>query len=479
MFYDDLEPKCVLYWFCEIAKIPHGSKNTAKISDFLVEFAKARSLEVTQDKLGNVIIKKPATAGYESAKPVILQGHMDMVCEKTADSDFNFETDGLNLEFDGEYIYAKDTTLGGDDGIAVAMILALLDAKDIPHPEIEAVITVDEEIGMLGAEFIDLSGLSGRTLINIDSEAEGVFTVGCAGGNVTKITLPLEFEEYFGEFYKIEISGLIGGHSGIEIDKGRASAAKLLITLLCGIDGVKIGSIFGGQKDNVIPNYASATVFANEDEILIAAQKYQKLFLEEYAKTDKNIKVSVTKIGKESAKVMNKDCAKTALNMLSELPNGIQKMSEEILGLPETSLNLGILNNNETELEASFCVRSAKGEEKRKLTEKLKEIATKYGAKIEVSGDYPAWEFKPDSDLRELMKEVFVSQYGFEPKVETVHAGLECGLFCGKLKGLDCISIGPNLIDIHTPKEKMEVKSVERTWNLVLETLKRMKNQQN
>ena len=475
MYYENLEPKDVLYWFEKICEIPHGSKNTKRISDFCVSFASERNLYCKQDKLNNVIIKKPATKGYEISEPVILQGHLDMVCEKKPDCNINFLEDGLKLCCDGEYIYADGTTLGGDDGIAVAMILALLNSGSIPHPEIEAVLTVDEEIGMLGAEYIDLSGIKSKTLINIDSEVESVFTVGCAGGNITKITLPTQREKYAGKISTVEISGLLGGHSGIEIDKGRANSNILISRLLNDISNIRIISINGGQKDNAIPNYSKAVIIADEQEVNSAVTKYQQIFSDEYTKTDNDITVSVSHGIISGCDTMNKNSTKRLLELLNSLPNGIVAMSNEIKGLTETSLNMGILKSEENRVNISFCVRSAKGIEKQKLVDRIKELSSNYGANVEVFGDYPAWEYNPTSYIRELMSEVFVEQYGKEPKIETVHAGLECGLFCGKIRDLDCISIGPDLLDIHTPNEKMSIKSVERTWKLLLETLKRMK----
>ena len=473
----DIKPYNVMHWFGEIAKIPHGSGNTDKISEFCENFAKERNLEYYRDSDNNVIIIKPASVGYENSEPVILQGHLDMVCEKTADSDFDFEKDSLRLNRDGDYIYAENTTLGGDDGIAVAMALAILDSSEIAHPRLEAVFTIDEEIGMIGAQSIDLSMLKGKRLINIDSEVEGVFTVSCAGGNVTKCTLPIVTEDYNGDAFEIKVSGLLGGHSGVEIDKGRANASILLGRVINDIaekTDMKLISVSGGMKDNAIPALATALVSANEETVNNSVNKFGEIFANEYRAKDGAISVTVTKTN-VNGKVMDKASAEKVVTFLTCAPNGIIKMSGEIEGLVESSLNLGILQTEEDSVFASFCVRSSLTSGKEQIVRNLKALTNILGGSVEVAGDYPAWEYKADSTLRDLMQKVFIEQYQKEPVIEAIHAGLECGLFCGKIEGLDAVSIGPSLLDIHTPKERMSISSVERTWNFVLEILRQMK----
>lgn len=475
---EHLEPKRVFELFEQMCAIPHGSQNTKAISDWCVAFAKERGLEYHQDADNNVIIIKEATAGYEHAEPIILQGHLDMVCEKTADCPKDMSKEGLDLVVDGDFVRAKGTTLGGDDGIAVAMAMAILDAKDLPHPRLEAVFTVDEEIGLLGAASIDVSPLKGRRMLNLDSEAEGIFTVSCAGGNMTRCILPVQRSAFPGTVLTVTVSGLQGGHSGAEIDKGRANANMLLGRLLQAAAGeteLRIQSVSGGLKDNAIPVSATACVAAADVQAAQAAVEALAAELQrEYRVTDPNLSVAVTSDGSAGSPL---DAASTSkvICMLTCLPNGIQTMSADIPGLVQTSLNLGILTCEEQEVSASFCVRSSVASQKEMLVRRLGCLMAQLGGTIQVSGDYPGWEYRAESALRDLMVEVFREQYGREPKIEAIHAGVECGLFAGKLPGLDCVSIGPDLLEIHTPRERMSIASVQRVWQFVLEVLKRSK----
>lgn len=472
-----LEPKKVLGFFEEMCNIPHGSGNTKKISDYLVKFAKARCLEYYQDSANNVIIIKNAIKGYENASPVILQGHMDMVCEKAPDSSKDMETEGVDLVVDGDIVSADGTTLGADNGVACAMMLAILDSDDIAHPRLEAVFTVDEEIGMLGAAVLDVSMLKGKTMLNIDSEDEGIFTVSCAGGNLTKCTLPVVREIFDGDFYEIKVSGLTGGHSGIEIDKGRANSNMLIGRVLYEISSeteMRIAKINGGLKDNAIPVETTA-VFAvsrgyEPNEICL---RLNELFRNEYKLTDDGVTVEVSPC--PNAMVMDKVTTDNVLYMMSNLPNGVVKMSEDIKGLVQTSLNLGICKTSDAEFYAAFCVRSSVESEKNALVDTIKSVMAKVSGNVIVEGDYPGWEYRKNSPLRDLMCDVFNEQYGYMPKVEAIHAGVECGMFAGKIPDLDCVSYGPSLKEIHTFREHMDVKSVERVWKMTLEILKRMK----
>ncbi len=474
---DNLKPGKVFYYFEELSKIPHGSGNMKAVSDWLVSFAKQKGLEFIQDENYNVIIIKEATKGYETAEPVILQGHIDMVCEKDADCTKDMEKEGLDLAIDGDFIYAKGTTLGADNGIAVAMMMAILDSEDLAHPRVEAVFTVDEEIGLLGASSIDLSMLKGKKLLNIDSEDEGVFTVSCAGGNLTKAMLPVSREDFEGKTFSVRISGLAGGHSGIEIDKGRANSNILMGRVLYEISQkceLRIASVNGGVKDNVIPGKTESIICVSSSEAVNeAVLKMQEIFANEYRATDSGIKVEA--IETEYVKPLNLESTKNAVRMLTLIPNGVMEMSADIKDLVQTSLNLGVVKTSENEFITGSCVRSSKESQKEMLCKRIAVLAETLGGKTEVLGDYPGWDYKADSPLRELMIKVFSEQYGYEPKVEAIHAGLECGILAAKIPGLDCISFGPNLSDIHSPKERMSVSSVERVWKMVLEILKRMK----
>lgn len=473
----NIEPKEVFCYFEEICSIPHGSGNVTQISNYLVSFAKEHNLKFIQDEKENVIIFKDGTKGYENSKPVIIQGHMDMVCEKAPDCTKDMSKEGLDLCVDGDTIFAKGTTLGGDDGIAVAFILAILSSNTIAHPPIEAVITTDEETGMFGAEALDTSVLSSKCLLNIDSEIEGIFTVSCAGGCVAECTLPIDREDTNGECVEISIGGLLGGHSGIEIDKGRANANEILARVIYHIsltEDIRIIRINGGLKHNAIPNKSNAAIICKDKEkIKDICSKYLFNLKKEYAVTDKDIDILVTDT--EYKKPLSEKSTKKLIALLSAMPNGIQNMSFDIEGLVQTSLNLGIIKLDDENFNATYCIRSSVDSQKAMLKEKLKTIFSYLGGKVEISGDYPGWEYKADSKLRDTITEVFTEQYGHKPKIEAIHAGLECGLFAGKIEGLDCISIGPDLTDIHTFNEKMHIESVQRTWNLVLETLKRLK----
>lgn len=479
---EHLQPQRVFYYFEKMCEIPHGSGNTKQISDFCVDFAKEHNLEYHQDTDNNVIIIKEASAGYEKAEPVILQGHLDMVCEKTADCPKDMATEGLDVYVDGDEVRAKDTTLGGDNGIAVAMALAILEDDTLEHPRVEAVFTVDEEIGLLGAGSIDVSPLKGKTMINIDSEDEGIFTVSCAGGNTSDCRLPISTSDYEGTAYTLEITGCKGGHSGVEIDKGRANPNVLMGRLLQEIQretSLQIVSVDGGLKDNAIPVQSKAVVVcpteAGEGAVTQAVDCMQAVFANEYATADPDIKITLAK--EDNAKVKVTDTALTdrIICMLTCMPNGIQSMSMDIDGLVQTSLNIGIVETREDYFRMSFCVRSSVDSEREMLNRRIGALIEQFGGTMKVEGDYPGWEYKKDSTLRELMIDVFKDQYGREPKVEAIHAGLECGMFAGKIPGLDCVSIGPDLNQIHTVRESMNIPSVQRVYAFVLEVLKRMK----
>ena len=418
----------------------------------------------------------PATPGYENAPAVILQGHLDMVCEKEPGCAKDMDTAGLDLFVDGDVVGARGTTLGGDDGIAVAMALAALEDKTMPHPRLEAVLTTEEEIGMMGAAALDVSPLRGRTMLNIDSEVEGVFTVGCAGGSRVSCRLPLVRAPFDGETLTIRVGGLVGGHSGVEIDKGRANADMLLGRLLKAASAaaeVRLVSAQGGSKDNAIPTAAEAVlVTADGGAVREAVAKLTVNLKKEYRAADPGLTVTVEP-GLACWLPMDADTTERALCLLLCLPNGIQAMSMDIPGLVQTSLNLGILACEEEQMSADFSVRSSLASQKELVQERLRCLTEQVGGHVAIWGDYPAWEYLPESPLRNRMTEVYREQYGREPVIETIHAGVECGIFSEKLPGLDCVSFGPDLTDIHTPRERMHIASVQRTWALVKEVLKR------
>ena len=472
---DQLEPKNVFRFFEQMCAIPHGSYNTKAVSDWCVAFAKERGLEHYQDEMNNVILIKEASVGYEEAQPVILQGHLDMVCEKAPGCEKDMAREGLDLAVEGDYIYAEGTTLGGDDGIAVAMALAALDDESLPHPRLEVILTTEEEVGMDGAMALDVSPIRGRKLLNLDSEAEGVFTVSCAGGSMAACGLPVARAPFGGDILRVRVAGLTGGHSGAEIHKGRANANMLLGRLLRAMAAeteLRLVSADGGLKDNAIPVAAEAVVAAEDGrKAKAAAERMAACFQTEYRRSDPMLTVTAEEAA-AAWQPMDASSTERTVCLLACAPNGVQTMSQDIHGLVQTSLNLGILKTGENAVTASFCIRSSVDSEKEMLKDRLACLLAQLGGGVSFSGEYPGWAYRPDSPLRELMTEVYREQYGREPKVEAIHAGLECGLLAGKLPGLDCVSIGPDLLEIHTPREKMSISSVQRVWMFVREILK-------
>jgi len=472
-----LEPAAVFGYFEKICSIPHGSKNTKLISDYLVEFAKEHGLRYIQDEANNVILFQEGTCGMEDHPPVILQGHMDMVCEKDESCPIDMATDGLDVTHDGESVFAKGTTLGGDDGIALAYALALLADKSIPHPPLEVIITVDEEIGMLGADVIDLSMLKGKTLINIDSEDEGVFTVSCAGGCRATLTLPVDRRAVYGPCIRLSVDGLQGGHSGVEIHKNRANANKIMGIFMSRIQELMplcLTSFSGGSKDNAIPRSCQANLVAmgiHLERINDIAEKLQAEVREQYDEPEATVQAfDVDALGGNS---LSTESTAKVIGLLCAVPNGVQAMSQDIPGLVQTSLNLGIAKLGER-FTATFSVRSSVNSEKVELLEQLKKLSEFYEGGYSQMGDYPAWEYKKDSLLRDTMVRVYSDMFGKAPEVVAIHAGLECGILGEKIPGLDCVSIGPQMHDIHTSREKLEIESTERTWKFLLEVLKNL-----
>ena len=472
-----LQPANVFAYFEEICSIPHGSGNTKSISDYLVAFAKEHDLRYIQDELNNVILFGEGTCGMENHEPVIIQGHMDMVCEKDEDCPIDMDTQGLDVTHDGQFVFAKGTTLGGDDGIAVAYALALLADKTIAHPPLEVVITVDEETGMFGAAGIDLSMLKGRKLLNIDSEEEGIFTVSCAGGARGTIRLPVERRAVYGPCVRLTVEGLQGGHSGVEIYKNRANANKVMGLFLERVQKLMplcITKLQGGAKDNAIPRSCQVTLVALGMYIErindIAAQLQQEI-REQYDEPEAIVRGDdVDALG---GNALTTECTAKVIGLLTAAPNGIQAWSRDIEGLVQTSLNLGVAEMDE-DLRLTFAVRSSVNKEKRELLDRLAELAKFYDGTYSEMGEYPAWEYRQESTLRDTMVRVYTQMFGAEPQVVAIHAGLECGLLSEKLPGLDCVSIGPQMFDIHTSRERLDIASTERTWNFLLEVLKQL-----
>ena len=474
-----LEPAGVWKYFEELSNIPRGSYNEKAASDYCVAFAKAHGFQVWQDQAWNIMMVKEASEGYEDAEPVILQGHLDMVCEKKPGCTIDFKKDGLKLAIDGDNVYAEGTTLGGDDGIAVAYALAILDDDSIPHPRLEVIFTTSEEVGMEGASALDPSVLKGHTMVNLDSEGEGVLLAGCAGGCHMQVNLPLMRESVTGIFATLKVNGLKGGHSGTEINKGRANANQLLGKVLAALvekTPYHLVTLAGGLKDNAITREAEAQlVFASreaaaEAETVIAAEA--ELFRKEYQETDAGVTITLTIGVEETAEVMTAESAEKVRALLTKIPNGVVCMNPDIPTLVQTSLNVGIMTCEDTMLNLQYAVRSSVGEEKEELIQKIIAIAEEEGASIERNGEYPAWEYQKDSPLRAKMQKIYEEMFGKTPTVEVIHAGLECGILSTKIPNLDCVSIGPNIYEIHTTEEHMSIASVQRMWNYLVEIIK-------
>lgn len=481
MLSEKLYPQRVFYYFEQIAAIPHGSRNTKAISDYLVQFAKEHNLIWHQDACNNIVMIKEASEGYESAEPIIIQGHMDMVCEKEKDVDIDFEKDGLKLYVDGDFLMAEGTTLGGDDGIAVAYALALLESDQLAHPKLEVVITVDEEIGMLGADAIDLSMLTGHTMLNIDSDVEGSFLTGCAGGMSVNVTLPVKRVKQTGQKILITMTGLEGGHSGSEIDKEHGNANILMGRVLRTLfEATPFGiiTLAGGLKDNAIPRECAAELLVPCENVNLAKEIIDSLSSElkkEFIVADPAVRIEFEDLGKAEADILDFASVSRVIFYLRSVPNGVQNMSQVMHGLVETSLNLGIMELKEDALYTVTSIRSSVGTRKADLLDRVTGVVELLGGEAEVEGDYPAWEYKQDSALRPQIAKVYEKLYGKEPVFETIHAGLECGLLSDKIKDLDCVSFGPDNFDIHTPKERLSISSTGRVWDFIVEFLRQAK----
>lgn len=475
---EGVEPRPVFHFFEEICKIPHGSGNETALSDYLKRFADERELYCIQDEWKNIIIAKEAAPGYEEEETLILQGHMDMVAVKAPDCDIDMEKEPLRLEVNGDLISAKGTSLGGDDGIAVAYILALLDAKEIPHPRLEAVITVGEEVGMDGAREIDLSVLKGRRMLNLDNEEEGVLLTSCAGGLRADCKLPVMWEKRSGSVLHIRVTGLQGGHSGAEIIKERGNSNCLMGRVLDALlqeTSASLCSLEGGLADNAIPRQTDARIIVQTEELeksRTVLQNMEEKLQQELSVKDPDVRIEATEEGEQAADCLKEESMKKAVAYLLSMPNGIQAMSADVEGLVETSLNLGMLQLLPECLRLTYAVRSSLESGKEAVCRNLSAVSELAGADMEMRGDYPGWAYRKNSPLRDKMIRIYEKMYGEKPRVEAIHAGLECGLFSGKLPGLDCISCGPDMKGIHTTEEVLSISSVKRVWEYLLEVLR-------
>lgn len=480
---ENLEPEKVFWYFEEISRIPRGSGNTEAISSYCEEFAQTHDLDYIRDGLGNIVIFKPGSPGYEASEPLVLQGHLDMVCEKNFeyDSRHDFKKDGLNLAVMDDYIYAKGTTLGGDDGIAVAYLLTILSDPTIKHPSLEAVFTVDEEIGMLGATAFNTACLHGKRLINIDNEVEGELLTSNAGGRMVTCEVPVRYCEKQGVKYNLVICGLLGGHSGMEIDKYRGNANLLLGRLLHYI-GTKISFdisyLKGGLQDNAIPREAKAEILVHEKDagkLENYIHEFEATIRNEYRTIENNIMIYCENMDRAVLRVLTPKTKERIIFLLMTIPDGIEKMSPDTDHLVQTSSNAGIMRLSEAAFELIISIRSSVSSEKQALSDKLKYLTETIGGKYRIESNYPAWEYREKSKLRDLMFRTFQQYYGHNPSLTGIHAGLECGIFYEKMEGVDIVSFGPNIENIHTPREKLSISSVKRTWEYLLQVLENCK----
>lgn len=470
---EQMDYKGIFKYFSEISKIPRGSGNEGEISEYLVSFAKSRGLQYNKDEANNIIIIKEATPGYENQPAIMLQGHMDMVCEKRKEGTHDFLKDGIKLLIDGDFLHADGTTLGADNGIAVAYMMSLLSDDNLEHPRIEAVITSDEEVGMNGAKALDLSSLKAEYLINLDSEEEGYLLASCAGGLTGTCTLPLKRVTEEGKRIKISLGGLKGGHSGMDIVHNRTNANKLLARLLFDLrENVSFGLIHmeGGFKDNVIPREASAELVIAPDDYSQVSNRISdiiKTYKKELESSEPDLECVVEDLGDGQCNMLHPVSFEKLLFLMIQIPYGVQVMSSDIDALVESSLNLGIFRLEEEQAVICNSVRSSKSSYKHYVSSRLKYLADFLGGEYIVRSEYPAWEFKRESKLRDHLQKNYKDMYGKEMKVEAIHAGLECGLIAEKMPGIDIVSIGPDMSRVHTIDEKVSISSTVRVYQFL------------
>lgn len=470
---EQMDYKGIFKYFSQISKIPRGSGNEDEISEYLVSFAKNQGLEYNKDSANNVIIIKEATKGYENEPAIMLQGHMDMVCEKLKDSSHDFLKDGIKLLIDGDFLHADGTTLGADNGIALAYILALLSDDDLKHPRLEAVITSDEEVGMNGAKALDLSSLKADYMINLDSEEEGYLLASCAGGLTGTSTLPLKRVAVQGKRIKVSIGGLKGGHSGMDIVNNRSNANKLLGRLLFDLREKSTYSVLhmeGGYKDNVIPREAFAELVIDSKDypkLCENIDEIMKIYKKELVASEPDLEYKVMDMDEGDYMSLDPVSFEKLLFLLIQIPYGVQVMSSDIEGLVESSLNLGIFRLEEEQALICNSVRSSKSSYKHYISNRLEYLVSFLGGDYIVRSEYPAWEYRNESKLRDHLRNLYKEMYGKDMKVEAIHAGLECGLIAEKMPGIDIVSIGPDMSRVHTIDERLSISSAIRVYQFL------------
>lgn len=477
-----LKPERVWHWFGEIMQIPRPSKHEVRISAWLVQWGKEHGLETKSDKLGNVLIRKPATKGYEKCPGVCLQAHMDMVCEKNSDKQFDFMTDPIQPVLDGGWLTADGTTLGADDGIGVAAILAILEDKKIQHPALEALITVDEETGLTGAMGLSKSWLKSEILLNFDDEDEGEYCIGCAGGidTVVEMDYKLVAVPKGHKAFRLKVSGLKGGHSGDDIHRGRGNANKLINRILwVGTfkHGMRLATLDGGNLRNAIAREAEAVVTVPEAEVRAFKTLVTKLgkgMVVEFRSTEPDLEFELRDVDMPK-KVIDLDTQERLVNVLYACAHGVLAMSREIENFVETSTNLASIKMKDGVFHIATSQRSSSESAKQAAATKIEATFLLAGARVRHSDGYPGWTPNPDSRVLKVGVEVYKKMYGKEPVVRAIHAGLECGLIGEKYPNMDMISYGPTLRGVHSPDERIEIKTVEMFWNQTVEILKKLK----
>ena len=476
---EGLKPELVWKYFAEIAKIPHGSKNETAIATYVLNTAKQLGLTGKQDSFGNVAVLKPASKGKENAPTVILQGHLDMVCEKNKDKVHDFEKDPIELVREGNVLRANGTTLGADNGIGVAISMAIMEDKSLAHGPLEFLFTIDEETGLTGAQNLKGDFLTGKTLINLDSEEEGALYVGCSGGKDSIGTFSIQWETPPANYsaLQVSISGLRGGHSGLDIHTGRGNAIKLLNRVLWNLNNtldLRLAKFDAGNKRNAIPREGDAVIYIPKDkvaDVIKSAQNFDAIFKSEFSVVDKGVTVKATEVT-GPGKVLSKSVSDRLMNLLYALPHGVIAMSQDIPGLVETSTNLAIINISDEAITISTSQRSSVESDKANIVGQVRSTFLLAGAKVQHSDGYPGWKPNLNSKILNVSKASYKNLYGSEPHVKAIHAGLECGIIGEKFPGMDMISMGPTLEAVHSPDEKIYIDTVEKFWKYLLEILK-------
>lgn len=473
MVLNNIEPREVLTHFEALSNIPRSPRNEHAVTEHILAFAKECGLSFYRDEILNVIIKKPGSPGYENAPALILQGHTDMVCEKNSDVTHDFLKDPIKLVVDGDFLRAQGTTLGADNGVACAIMMALLGSKDIPHPPLECVFTSQEEIGLIGASKLDFSQLNAKAMINLDSGKEGQLTVGCAGGIKAVASLPAELISVPAESscYVLSIKGLAGGHSGNDIHLGRGNANILMARVLMRLDDkfeLHLVEINGGAQDNAIPRECTATIALNpknEAALKTHLAEIEAEYKAELRVADPDIRLFYEPlVSNQPTQVISPTCTRKLLGLVALSPAGVLAMSLDIEGLVETSSNPAVIRTSGDTLKMSFMTRSSVESKRDFVVEQIRLLCGLIGADITVSAGYPGWQYAPVSRLRDVAVAAYKELYNQAPEVAAKHSGLEGGIFVGNIPGLDCISLGPDLFDLHSPDERMSLPSLQRTW---------------